>query len=65
MYAGLQGLRLWKASWAEIKVEEIGIREEIGAQRGGMGVAVAALMKAVRKINESLLEQAAESRLVL
>lgn len=27
-----------------------------------MGVAVAALMKAVRKINESLLEQTAESR---
>ncbi len=42
-----------------IKVEEIDIREEIGAWRAGMGAAVAALMKAVRKINESLLEQAA------
>lgn len=41
---------------------EMGIREEIGAWRAGLGVVVAALMKAVRKINESLLEQAAESR---
>lgn len=30
-----------------------------------MGVAVAALMKAVRKINESLLEQAAETKKTL
>ena len=56
---GLQGDRLSKACWAEIKVEEIGIREEIGTQSAGMGVEVAALMKVVRKINESLLEQAA------
>lgn len=31
------GERLWKASWAEIKVEEIGIMEEIGAWREGHG----------------------------
>ena len=30
--------------------------------RAGGSVAVAALMKAVRKINESILEQAAENR---
>lgn len=30
-----------------------------------MGAVVAGLMKAIRKINESLLEQAAESRVLL
>lgn len=39
----------------------MGIKEEIGYWRAGMGLALVALMKAVRKINESLLEQAAES----
>lgn len=48
------GRRLWKASWADPKVEEI------GACRAVVDVAVAALMKALRKINEKLLEQAAE-----
>lgn len=42
-------------------VAEMGIREEIGAWRAGLGVVLAALMKAVRKINKSSLEQAAES----
>lgn len=63
---GLQGERLWKASCEQIKVEEIGVGEEIGACGASReGGAVAALMKAVRKINESLLEQAAQSRRTL
>lgn len=51
-----------RENFKEGMVGEMGIREEIEAWRVGLGVKVAALMKAVRKINESLLEQAAESR---